>query len=184
MFIISGLVYLQWKGAASLALLLFLFAGLTDWLDGYIARRYNLISNFGKLMDALADKVIVVGMFITLLATGLLPGWTVWLVLLIVSREFLVTGMRLIAAGKGLVLEAEAAGKHKTVVQIISISVLLLVPVLKRDIGLFVGPISNTSVALVGNFGLGLFIIASLLTIISGLRYLAKYWAVMFEAQV
>lgn len=184
MFIISGLVYLQWTGSASLALLLFLFAGLTDWLDGYIARKYNMISNFGKLMDALADKVIVVGMLIALLGKGLLPWWTVWLVLLIVSREFLVTGMRLIAAGKGLVLEAEATGKHKTVVQIICISVLLLVPVLERDVGLVVGPVSDSSIAFVGHFGVGLFIIASLLTILSGLRYLAKYWAVMFEAQV
>lgn len=163
--------------------MLFLFAGLTDWLDGYIARKYNLTSNFGKLMDALADKVIVVGMFITLLATGLLPWWTVWLVLLIVSREFLVTGMRLIAAGKGLVLEAEAAGKHKTVVQIICISVLLLDPVLQRDVGFLIGPVSDSSIALVGKVGLGLFILASLLTLFSGLRYLAKYWAVMFEAQ-
>ena len=73
LFVISGLIYLEKPGAASLAFLLFVFAGLTDWLDGYIARKYNLISNFGKLMDALADKVIIVGMFITLLVIGMLP---------------------------------------------------------------------------------------------------------------
>ncbi len=183
LFVISGLIYLEKPGAASLAFLLFVFAGLTDWLDGYIARKYNLISNFGKLMDALADKVIIVGMFIILLAIGMLPPWAIWCVLLIVSREFLVTGLRLVAAGKGVVLGAEATGKHKTVVQIVCISVLLLVPVLKNDIGSLTGWKSGATVEFVELVGLILFVVATILTVFSGCRYLAKYWAVMFEAQ-
>ena len=127
------MLYMSWPGAATLAFLLFWLAGLTDILDGYFARKHGIISNWGKLMDALTDKIFIVGMFIVLLAVGLLPPWTVFLILLIVSREFLVTGLRLVAASQGAVLAAEKSGKQKTVFQIIAISVLLGVPAIQLD---------------------------------------------------
>jgi CDP-diacylglycerol---glycerol-3-phosphate 3-phosphatidyltransferase len=100
-----------WRVAA---LMLAVFAGFTDFLDGYIARKFNLISDFGKLMDPLADKIFIATAFIVLVDKGVLPGWVA---VVILSREFLVTGLRQLAASKGSVMAAETAGKLKTVMQ-------------------------------------------------------------------
>lgn len=154
-----------------IAFVLFIVASITDWADGYVARRYNRITDFGKLMDALADKVLTVGMFITLLAVpGLLPRWTVFLVLMIMGREFLITGLRLVAASRGVVLAAERGGKVKTVVQIIAILLLLLAHALELDFGL-VGLLQG-AVFYTGMLALGL---ACALTLWSGYSYLHKY---------
>ena len=126
LFMIVALLYLPYEGTKSAALILFLLGALTDWADGYYARKMGLVSNFGKLMDALTDKVFIVGLFMALLTFRVLPGWTLPLLLLIVSREFLITGLRLVAASSGIVLGAEQSGKHKTVSQIISVILLLL----------------------------------------------------------
>ena len=100
------------------ALVVFLAASLTDYLDGVIARRHNLITDFGKLMDPLADKILTASAFICLIPYGALPAWAV---IVIISREFLITGLRLLAGSKGVVLPAEKLGKHKTVWQMITI---------------------------------------------------------------
>ena len=134
LFIIVGLLFIDLPGIPSLAFCLFVFAGLTDWFDGYLARKLNQVSNLGKLMDALADKIIMLGMFIALLVFDLLPGWALVLVLFIVVRELLITGMRMVAASSGIVLAAELSGKHKTVFQIISIAVLLFSLVIQNDL--------------------------------------------------
>jgi CDP-diacylglycerol---glycerol-3-phosphate 3-phosphatidyltransferase len=106
------------------ALLLFSAAGLTDYFDGKIARRDNLITNFGVLMDPLADKILVCSAFIAFLGRGWLPAW---MVVLVVARELAITGLRLLAASKNLVLAAEGFGKHKTISQIVAIiSILVL----------------------------------------------------------
>jgi len=102
---------------------LFGLAALTDWLDGYLARRWGQITSFGKLMDPLADKVLTAAAFVLLVGEGLVPGWVV---VIILAREFGVTGMRLVAAGEGRVLAAENLGKWKTVVQMVAILYLLL----------------------------------------------------------
>jgi CDP-diacylglycerol--glycerol-3-phosphate 3-phosphatidyltransferase len=108
----------------TVALLLFSAAGLTDYLDGKIARRDNLITNFGILMDPLADKILVCSAFIAFLGRGWLPAW---MVVLVVTRELAITGLRLLAASKNLVLAAEGFGKHKTISQIVAIiSILVL----------------------------------------------------------
>ena len=99
---------------AWLALVLFVAAALTDWLDGHLARKWKIESDFGRLFDPLADKLLVVVAFVGLLGAGLLP---VWFVSLVVAREFLITGIRLLAGQKGVVLAAEKVGKHKTVTQ-------------------------------------------------------------------
>lgn len=116
----------------TLALFFFCFAGITDFLDGRIARSRNLITNFGKLMDPLADKIMVCSAFIALVeSTHLNPDAPVkvgaWMVVIIVGRELAITGLRLLAASKNIVLAAERYGKHKTVSQIVCIIALLVV---------------------------------------------------------
>lgn len=93
-----------------------ILAGFTDFLDGYIARKYDLVSEFGKLMDPLADKIFIVTTFIMLIDKGFLPGWVAVVVL---SREFMVTGLRLLASNKGIIIPADATGKLKTALQMI-----------------------------------------------------------------
>ena len=110
LFGVVGSLYLPFAGSSSLAFVLFIIGALTDWADGYYARKQGLVSNFGKLMDALTDKVFMVGLFISLLVIGILPEWTLPLLLLILSREFLITGLRLVAASEGVVLAAERSG--------------------------------------------------------------------------
>lgn len=115
----------------TLALLLFNIAGFTDFLDGKIARSRNLITNFGKLMDSLADKILTCSAFIAFVeTTHVNPNARVkvaaWMVIVIVAREFAITGLRLLAAAKSIVLAAENFGKHKTVSQIAAINALLL----------------------------------------------------------
>jgi CDP-diacylglycerol--glycerol-3-phosphate 3-phosphatidyltransferase len=115
----------------TLALLLFNIAGFTDFLDGSIARSRGLITNFGILMDSLADKILTCSAFIAFVeSTHVNPEARVkvaaWMVIVIVAREFAITGMRLIAASKSIVLAAENFGKHKTVSQIAAINALLI----------------------------------------------------------
>ncbi len=116
----------------TLALFLFCAAGVTDFLDGRIARARGLITNFGILMDPLADKIMTCSAFVAFVeSTHLRPGAPVkvaaWMVIIIVARELAITGLRLLAASKGVVLAAEGFGKHKTVSQIVAIISLLLI---------------------------------------------------------
>lgn len=108
----------------SIALLFFLAASITDYYDGMIARRDKLITNFGILMDPLADKILVCSAFIAFVERELVPAW---MVVVIVARELAITGLRLLAASKNIVLAAEGYGKHKTVSQMVAIvSILVL----------------------------------------------------------
>lgn len=177
LFIIVVLLFLNFPGKSTLAFILFIFAGLTDWLDGYLARKLNQVTNLGKLMDALADKIIMLGMFIALLALDILPDWTIILVLLIVSRELLVTGMRMVAASNGVVLAAEISGKHKTVVQIISIAVLLFSLVIRNDISLWLDKDFIILSTYCHTLGVILFVLSAVLTLYSGIVYMIKYGA-------
>lgn len=107
---------------ATAAIVLFAVAGITDWLDGWLARRWNLITDFGKLMDPLADKILVTAALLYLVQIGRVP---LWMAVVMVSREFLITGLRLIASSKGVVIAADKAGKHKTISQLVAILVAL-----------------------------------------------------------
>jgi len=178
LFIIVGLLFIDLPGIPSLAFCLFVFAGLTDWFDGYLARKLNQVSNLGKLMDALADKIIMLGMFIALLVFDLLPGWALVLVLFIVVRELLITGMRMVAASSGIVLAAELSGKHKTVFQIISIAVLLFSLVIQNDLSFVFDRDLSQIASTCHAAGILLFIFASALTIYSGAVYLIKYGSI------
>jgi CDP-diacylglycerol--glycerol-3-phosphate 3-phosphatidyltransferase len=106
----------------SLALALFSAASLTDYFDGKIARRDKLITNFGILMDPLADKILVCSAFIAFVGRGWMPAW---MVVIVVARELAITGLRLLAASKSMVLAAESFGKHKTIAQIVAIIAVL-----------------------------------------------------------
>ena len=175
LFGVVGFLYLPFLGASSLAFVLFIIGALTDWADGYYARKQGLVSNFGKLMDALTDKVFMVGLFISLLVIGILPEWTLPLLLLILSREFLITGLRLVAASEGVVLAAEKSGKHKTVSQMVAAILLLFAVAIRADF-------SERLPSIVGDVihwsGLGFFVLATLLTVSSGLQYMVKYWSI------
>lgn len=134
-FALTGLFLLAifWRSPYNdtVALVLFCLAGITDFLDGKIARDRNLITNFGKLMDPLADKILTCSAFIALVERGQQAGWAgvkveAWMAVIIVARELAITGLRLLAASKNVVLAAEGFGKHKTISQITAIIALLV----------------------------------------------------------
>ena len=119
-------LFMLWDitGAADkwIAAAIFIVASLTDMLDGKIARKYNLVTNFGKFMDPLADKLLVSAAMICLVEMGRLPAW---MVIVIISREFIISGFRLIASDNGVVIAASYWGKFKTVFQMAMIIVLI-----------------------------------------------------------
>jgi CDP-diacylglycerol--glycerol-3-phosphate 3-phosphatidyltransferase len=108
----------SWEYARTSALIIFLIAGVTDFVDGEVARRYGIITNFGKLMDPLVDKIMMAAAFISLVPLKAVPAWAATTV---VARDFLITGLRLMATSKGRVLPAERLGKQKTSWQIITV---------------------------------------------------------------
>jgi CDP-diacylglycerol--glycerol-3-phosphate 3-phosphatidyltransferase len=167
-FVIS--LSINFPGAKFLALALFIVASVTDYADGYIARKYKLISDFGKLMDPLVDKIMTMAAFICLVSLGIVPAWAV---IIIISREFLVTGLRLIAATRGKVLAAERLGKHKTVWQIVTILYGLLLLAMSEQFGRILGSPAGASLDVIGLllvwFTVGL-------TLWSGISYFAKNW--------
>ena len=102
---------------------IFIAASVTDMLDGYIARKYGLVTNFGKIMDPLADKLLVISALVCLVELGDVSGW---MVIVVLAREFTVTGLRIAAAAEGVVIAADISGKIKTVLQMVAIPALLL----------------------------------------------------------
>ena len=152
-------------GRFTVALAVFLVATATDYLDGVIARRRGLITDFGKLMDPLADKILTASAFISLCAIGRFPAWAV---IVIISREFLITGLRSLAASKGIVVPADKLGKHKTAWQMITIIYFLLL----LAIGEWDFRIWTTLAWELGTYGL--VPVTVILTVYSGAAYLAK----------
>jgi CDP-diacylglycerol--glycerol-3-phosphate 3-phosphatidyltransferase len=112
-----------WGWGYTSGLLLFSAASITDYFDGAIARRRNLVTDFGKLMDPVADKVLMASAFICLIPEHAIPAWAA---IVIISREFLITGLRLLALSKGVILPADKMGKHKTVWQMVTVIYFLL----------------------------------------------------------
>lgn len=110
------------EAARYVALAIFIIASLTDMLDGKIARKYNLVTNFGKFMDPLADKLLVCSAMIAFTGMGIMPAW---IVIIIIAREFIISGFRLIAAEKNVVIAAGMSGKVKTTVQMIMCCLLI-----------------------------------------------------------
>lgn len=141
---------------------IFIIASLTDMLDGKIARKYNLVTNFGKFMDPLADKLLVSAAMICLIATGQLAAW---IVIIIISREFIISGFRLVASDNGIVIAASYWGKFKTVFQMLMIIVL----------------IANINLPFFAVLGTILTYVALILTIVSLIDYIAKNKDVLKE---
>ncbi|MDD6212656.1 MAG: CDP-diacylglycerol--glycerol-3-phosphate 3-phosphatidyltransferase [Clostridiales bacterium] len=145
------------------ALVLFCAASITDFLDGYIARKYNLVTNFGKFMDPLADKLLVGSAAICLLGIGRLPAWVV---VILIGREFVISGFRLVAAEKGVVIAASYWGKFKTTFQMLMTIVLIL----HLDLG-FWGILEQI-----------LIWVSTILTLVSLIDYLVKNKDVLKDA--
>lgn len=130
--VMMALLEIEFPFSKTLALVVFAIAGITDYLDGYIARHQNLTTPFGKLMDPLTDKVMVAAAFVSFVGIHVERGGQMhslvpaWIAVIIISREFLVTGLRLLAASRGNIIPAGKWGKHKTLWQIIAIVVILL----------------------------------------------------------
>ena len=152
-----------------LALIIFIVASLTDMLDGKIARKYNLVTNFGKFMDPLADKLLVCSALICLIELEKVPSW---LVIIIIAREFIISGFRLIAAEHQIVIAASMWGKFKTTFQMVAIILLIL----DCAWGIWIGGVNVIHV-----LGTVLIYVALVLTVISLIDYLVKNKQVLKE---
>lgn len=122
-FLVFMLTDLCGEAGKYIALAIFAVASITDFLDGYLARKHNLVTNFGKFMDPLADKLLVCSALICFVANGKLAAW---IVIVIIAREFIISGFRLVASDAGVVIAASYWGKFKTTAQIIMIIMLIL----------------------------------------------------------
>jgi len=152
-----------------IALIIFVVASFTDMLDGKIARKRNLITNFGKIMDPLADKVLVYSAF-CLFIPEYVPGW---MLIIILAREFTISGMRTVAASEGIVIAAGMSGKIKTVLQMIAVPLILLYAGFEHANGVALLLLNGTHILyMVFLYG------ALIMTIYSGIEYVAKNKAV------
>ena len=177
MFLIVWLMREDFMWAATGAFVMFVIAGLTDWLDGYVARKQGIVSNFGILMDALTDKILMLGLMIALVDIGQVH---IFLVLLILGREFVITGMRLVAATKGVVVSAESSGKQKTVTQILAVGAFLLEAVFRKDFGSGTDGWTVQTAEILNWIGLILFGLCVFMTLYSGANYFKKYGELVF----
>lgn len=163
--------YFPTKVFSLLASLLFALASLTDFLDGYIARRWNLETSLGKFLDPLADKLLVAVALIMLIPLDRVPSW---MVAVIIGREILVTGLRVVAVTEGMVIAASRLGKYKTVLQIVSVICLLIHYEYQLNI--------QSSYFLINfhEMGTGLLWLAMFVTVWSGIDYFRKFFKQVF----
>lgn len=151
-----------------ITLIIFLIASFTDFLDGYLARKNNLVTTFGKFLDPIADKLLVLSALIMLVEQGIIPGW---IPIIIAAREFIVSGIRMLAAGDGKVIAASWYGKVKTVSQMIAISLAFL----STNTFMQFTSVEMGTGALILNILMSLaMIVAVLMTILSGVDYFMK----------
>ncbi len=178
-FATTAMLFIDVKYFASAAVLVFFIAGITDWFDGYIARKYNIITTFGKFMDALSDKIMVVTMFMTLFAQHLYQQWTLLALvcaIISMSREFYISGVRMIASNKGVVIAAETLGKYKAAFQMYSIGAIMFAHAMRCDfIDMQHSPIYTFFYNLSFYSGVGTLSLATILSIISAISYSVKY---------
>ncbi len=149
----------------TVALIFFLMASISDFLDGYLARKFNLVTDFGKLMDPLVDKILTSAVFIVLTKEDVVPAW---ITITIIAREFLVTGLRLLASNQGALLSADSLGKWKTTSQIITATYFLITVGENEKI---INPLTSLQMPMIGNV---LLFICTTITVVSGLSYVKK----------
>ena len=176
-FLVMACLFAPGGAAKAAALVLFLAASFTDWLDGYLARRWRQTSPLGALLDPIADKVLVLGTFLAFVQLRLVPAW---MVLVIALREFLITGIRLYAASRRLVLPAAAEGKQKTVSQMVAVIVILGVLVIRELPG--AAWHSDRAQALMRWAVDGCLWVAVILTVVSGAAFFWRHRAVLRDA--
>ena len=154
----------------TVAAAIFIIASLTDMADGKIARKYNLITDLGKFLDSLADKILVISIMLALVYLGRLSPI---MVMIIILREFAVSGLRMIAAPKGEVIAARMIGKVKTVTQMVAIIYIMFEPILLKIFGMTYNgyPLEISAVTIIGDV---LFDICVIMTIVSGIDYIIK----------
>ncbi len=160
------------RAAGFWAAIVFAVASMTDWLDGYIARKWQIVTVLGKFLDPLADKLLVMAAMIMLIPFDRVPAWAVFLIL---AREMIVTGLRSIASSEGIVIAASELGKYKTIFQMVALIGLLL----HYDYYWFFGlrwEIFHVNMHAAGIF---FFYIATFLTVWSGADYLIKFFSVL-----
>lgn len=183
MFVVVALMYVDIPWAPTMAFWLFIIAALTDWLDGKIAREWGEVSSFGRFMDAVIDKVLVIGMLIALVNGDYFMGYNMAamvLLLCILCREFAISGLRMATAAAGHVVEADTGGKVKTFVQLNAIGWLMGARMLAKDHGgLFGGP-DRAWVTNVQLIGITLYALSAVLTITSGIVYFRRHGHVLF----
>ncbi|MBV5341283.1 MAG: CDP-diacylglycerol--glycerol-3-phosphate 3-phosphatidyltransferase [Deltaproteobacteria bacterium] len=166
--LLAALLMSPTRSAGFWAAALFAVASITDWLDGYLARRMGIVTTFGKFLDPIADKLIVMAALIMILPFDRVPAW---MVLVILGREIIITGLRGIASTEGIVIQASNLGKYKTIFQIVAIIGL----VLHYNYNWFFG-VSHTLLTVnMHNVGMFFLWIATVLTIWSGVDYLIRF---------
>jgi CDP-diacylglycerol--glycerol-3-phosphate 3-phosphatidyltransferase len=153
----------------TVGLALFSIASITDFLDGHYARKYGLITTFGKLMDPLADKILMCSAFVVLCSVSLVPAW---LVVVILAREFLVTGIRLVATSQGAVLAADSLGKLKTVFHISTVIYYLLYLASSEPALGVLKPVFELKIFSPSILGMALLALSLITTVVSGVNYL------------
>lgn len=168
------LCFASTRFCATAALVVYIIAGVSDFFDGYIARRCNIVTVFGKYMDALADKILVISLFMALFAFDMFGQYTVlalFCAIISMTREFVVSGIRMIASVKGVVIAAEKVGKYKAAFQMYSLGAFILAHALKLDFG------AESGMLFYFGFYSGILtlIISTLLSIWSGAGYAIKY---------
>src|SRR6516164_10280058 len=176
-----AVMFSQVRFHKTIALALFIAGGVSDFLDGFIARRHKLITNFGILMDPLADKIMVCSAFIAFVGLKWIPAW---MVVIIVARELAITGLRLLAASKNVVLAAEGYGKHKTISQIVAIISILVLASYKQWGGIgeaIFGWSVFGDVPWIGWFAKVAIWLAVVLTFVSGWLYLWRNRALYLQ---
>ncbi len=159
---------------ATIALILFCVASFTDFLDGYVARKYNQVSDFGKFVDPLADKLLVTAALVIFVQHGWTPAWMVFVIL---AREFIITSLRNVAAAKGTVMAAAWSGKVKTCVQIAGVIVIFLLEINGPDGALSTAPVYAYTL-LAANWAM------LLITLYSGWEYLSRNWVLIADGAV
>lgn len=170
--LLAGLLMSPSQEAGFWAAAVFALASITDWLDGYLARRLEIVTVFGKFLDPIADKLIVMAALIMILPYNRVPAW---MVLVILGREIIITGLRGIASSEGIIIQASDLGKFKTIFQIVAIIALLL----HFDYSWLFGIQHPLLLVNMHNVGIFYLWIATLLTVWSGLDYLVRFVRVL-----